>query len=108
MSGERLKPELVADEQFMVNLDTSEPEDYMRDSDVNPTDLMFDWIAATVRPRQKGAKALERQFLELVEPDAVYYRKKYAQVVTAEDIFLLLHEALDEEYVNYEGDDKAR
>lgn len=93
--------ELIDDEEFKVNLDSSEPHEYSRASDINPTDVMFDWMSASVQRRQKGAKKIRAQFLELVEADAKYYG------VTSEEIFDLLLEALDEEYANYEWSESA-
>lgn len=108
MSGEREEPSLTADEKFMQNLDSAKPEDYPRDSDEIPTDLLFEWIKATVQPRQKGAKKIKERLLKLLEPDAAYYSQQLAREVTPEDIFSSLHFALDEEYSNFEIRDEPQ
>ncbi len=94
--SEIVKHELINDEQFMVNLDSTEPTGYSRDSDIIPADLMFAWMSASVQKRQPGAKKLKRQFLELVQPDAKYYGLK------TEEIFETYREAINEEYANYD------
>ncbi len=87
---------LVRDEQFMENLGSVDLEDYSRDSKISPTDLMFDFIAASVKKWQPGAKELKRQYLELVAPDAQYYG------LTPEELFGIHLEALDEAYSSAE------
>ncbi len=99
MSGELSRPELIDDEGFLANLDEVNPTDYQRQSEKSPADLLFEWMKAANERWQPKAKNIKNQYLELVGPDAEYYK------VTPEELFELHLEAMNKLHEDFNIDE---